>query len=173
MTVVNPFRFIEFFFLFLFLFLLGFAAFFVGPPVERAFFPVLDAKITMVEEVDNNRLRFYVEGRKLRGCQLDAAAFAWKLDRVIMPAAVSDENGLPRPASAIVQSGDTFIAGPFYALIPTAVRLANNLHLTRTYYYRCHFAWLTEYDIEQPLDLVTVTSPSAPAQSPTVRILPK
>lgn len=168
----NPFRSLEIVVALIFVFALLATVFVTGPSVEPRFFPVVSAKITQTEEI-GDRLRFYIEGEKLRGCQLDEASFSWRFDHTVMPAAVSDENGQPRPAFPIIQEGQRFIAGPFYALIPMAARLAQNLRLSRTYYYRCHVLWLTEYDLEVSLDLSPPVPVNIPSQSPTVRILPK
>lgn len=170
---VKPLRFFETFLIILFAVALLLIVFLAGPPFEQRVFPVLDARIDRLEE-QGDKLKFYIEGTKLRGCQLSEASFAWRFDHTIMAAAISDENGQPRPAAPIVQSGQEFSAGPFFALIPTAARLAGNmLRISRTYYYRCHDLWTTEADLEAAVDLSPPPPPpGTPPQTPTVRIIP-
>lgn len=139
----------------------------VGPRFEKWLLPVLNAGIEY-GEVDGT-LEVYIVGQKLRSCQLQSADWSWRFGKnSILPTSVTDVAGKPTEIGRVLQQGDIFRLGPYYVVIPTAVRAATNPVLAITWYYSCHRSWLTEYDLSGPVDLLQSKALTQNLNHPTV-----
>ena len=130
------------------------ASFSFGPWAEMNLNPPLKAEIRLGSEVNGYQM-FTIEGTKLRPCRLANYGASWSFDHSVVPTGLSDMVGNPANVPAVLQPQETFVLGPYYAVIPMSARLRPMVALVITLYYDCHFLWMTEEDLKIPVHLAS------------------